>query len=117
MPISALTGMDMAQVMESPTSLRLLELLLKEQIAVAASAGYAFDEKYYTDTLAYYRNAGHHMPSMYDDIIHHRQTEVAFLNHRVAEIGEQKDVPVPYNRAMADLILCIDEIRSARKSS
>jgi len=117
MPISALTGMDMAEVMESQTSLRLLELLLKEQIAVAANAGYAFDEQYYKDTLAYYRKAGHHMPSMYDDIIHHRQTEVGFLNHRIAEIGEQKGVPVPYNRAVADLILCIDEIRSARKRS
>jgi len=115
MPISALTGKDIADVMESPTSFRLLEHLLKEQLAVAASIGYAFDGKFYDDTLAYYRKAGHHMPSMYDDVINHRQTEIGYLNHRIAEVGEQNGVPVPYNRAMANLVICLDEVAASRK--
>jgi len=116
MPISALTGKDIADVMESPTSFRILELMLKEQLAVAASIGYAFDQKFYDDTLAYYRKAGHHMPSMCDDVQNHRQTEIGYLNHRIAEVGEQNGVPVPYNRAVANLVICIDEVAAARKS-
>jgi 2-dehydropantoate 2-reductase len=116
MPISALTGKDIADVMESAASFQILELMLKEQLAVAASIGYAFDKKFYDDTLAYYRNAGHHMPSMCDDVLNHRQTEIAYLNHRIAEIGERNGVPVPYNRAVANLVICIDEVAAARKA-
>jgi 2-dehydropantoate 2-reductase len=116
MPISALTGKDIADVMESEASFRILEHMLKEQLAVAASIGYAFDQKFYDDTLAYYRNAGHHMPSMVDDVLNHRQTEIAYLNHRIAEVGEQNGVPVPYNRAVANLVICLDEVAAARKT-
>jgi 2-dehydropantoate 2-reductase len=116
MPISALTGKDIADVMESPASFRLLDHLLTEQLAVAASAGYAFDRQFYDDTLAYYRKAGHHMPSMYDDVVNRRQTEIAHLNHRIAEVGEQNGVPVPYNRAVANLVICLDEVAAARRA-
>jgi 2-dehydropantoate 2-reductase len=116
MPISALTGKDMAEAMESQASLSLLERMLEEQLAVAASIGYAFDRKFYDDTLAYFRKAGHHMPSMYDDVANKRQTEIAYLNHRIAEIGEQNGVPVPYNRAVANLVICVDEVAKARNA-
>jgi 2-dehydropantoate 2-reductase len=116
MPISALTGKDIADVMESPTSFRILDFMLKEQLAVAASIGYAFDQKFYEDTLAYYRKAGHHMPSMYDDVVNRRQTEIGFLNHRIAEVGERNGIPVPYNRTVANLVLCLDEVAEARKA-
>jgi 2-dehydropantoate 2-reductase len=116
MPISALTGKDIADVMESEASFRILDHMLKEQLAVAASIGYAFDQRFYDDTLAYYRKAGHHMPSMVDDVVNHRQTEIAYLNHRIAEVGEQNGVPVPYNRAVANLVICLDEVAAARKT-
>ncbi|MDD5307991.1 MAG: ketopantoate reductase family protein [Deltaproteobacteria bacterium] len=116
MPISALTGMDMAEVMEHSASRHILEAMLDEQLAVAASAGYVFDRKFRDDSLAYFRKAGHHMPSMYDDVVNKRRSEIAFLNHRIAEVGEQHGVPVPYNRAVANLVLCVDEVAVRRKS-
>jgi 2-dehydropantoate 2-reductase len=116
MPISALTGMDMAEVMEHPSSRRILEVMLDEQLAVAAKAGYAFDRKFRDDTIAYFTKAGHHMPSMYHDVINKRRSEIAFLNHRIAEVGEQHGVPVPYNRAVANLVICVDEVAARRKA-
>jgi 2-dehydropantoate 2-reductase len=110
MPISALTGLDMAEVMEFQPSLAFLEQLLKEEIAVAASAGYAFDQKFYDDSLAYFRKAGHHMPSMYADMLGGSRSEIGFLNVRIAEIGERNGVPVVYNRAIATLVQCVDEV-------
>jgi 2-dehydropantoate 2-reductase len=116
MPISAITAKDMAEVMESKASLEILEAMLKEQIAVAASVGYRFDQKFYDDTIAYFRKAGHHMPSMYDDVANRRQSEIGYLNHRIAEVGERSGVPVPYNRAVANLVICLDEVAAARNA-
>ena len=115
MPVSALTGMDMAQVMDSPRSLFLVEQLLTESMAVSAKVGYSFDQKFYDDTLEYYRKAGHHMPSMRGDVEDGRRTETEFLNHRIAEVGEQHGVPAPYNRALANALLCIDELAGQRQ--
>ena len=56
------------------------------------------------------------MPSMYDDVVNHRQTEINYLNHRIAELGERNGVPVPYNRTVANLVLCINEVAAARKA-
>ena len=115
MPISALTGQDMAEVMEFGASLAVLEALLKEAIAVAASVGHAFDQKYYDDSLAYFRKAGHHMPSMYTDLQKGIRSEIGFLNGRIAEVGEERGVPVTYNRAIANLVMSIDEVARTRK--
>ena len=115
MPVSAITGMDMAQVMESPSSLFLVEKLLTESMAVSAEVGYEFDQKFYDDTLEYYRKAGHHMPSMRGDVEDGRRTETEFLNHRIAEYGERHGVDSPYNRALANCLLCIDELTGQRQ--
>jgi 2-dehydropantoate 2-reductase len=117
LPISALTGMDVAQVMGSPHSLQLLKGLLTEAIAVAAKVGFHFDQKFYYDTLTYYVKAGHHMPSMWSDVRLGRRTEVEVLNHKIAEYGELHGVEVPYQRAVANLLLCIDELAALEKRS
>lgn len=115
MPVSALTGMDMAQVMDSPHSLFLVEKLLAESMAVSAKVGYVFDQKFFDETLEYYRRAGHHMPSMRGDVEDGRRTETEFLNHRIAEYGEKRGVDTPYNRALANSLLCIDELAAQRQ--
>lgn len=110
LPVSALTGMDVAQVMGSPRSLHLIKKLLSEAIEVAARVGFHFDQKFYYDTLTYFLKAGHHMPSMWNDIRKGRPTEIGSLNQKIAEYGELHGVDVPYHRAMSNLVLCIDEL-------
>ena len=110
LPVSALTGMDVAQVMGSPRSLHLIKRLLSEAIEVAAKVGFHFDQKFYYDTLTYYLKAGHHMPSMWGDIQKKRPTEIETLNHKIAEYGELHGVDVSCHRTVANLILCIDEL-------
>lgn len=110
MPVSALTGQNMAQVMGSERSLHLVERLLREEIDIARAVGIEFDQAFYDSTLEYYRRAGTHVPSMRADVVDGRQTEIAFLNHKIAEYGEKHGVPCPYNRALANLVLCIDEL-------
>lgn len=113
MPISALTGMDILQVVESKWGLRLVEELLREAIAVANKIGIEFNSSYFEDSINYYMRAGHHMPSMWGDVQDKRITEIEYLNHKIAEYGEKHGVDVQYNRSLANLVLCIDELALA----
>ncbi|MHC4606326.1 MAG: ketopantoate reductase family protein [Planctomycetota bacterium] len=114
-PVSAVTGMNMKQVMDSPNSLHIVEKLLSEAMDVSAKAGFPWDRKFYDDTLAYYRKAGPHIPSMLEDVRDGRVTEIGFLNGRIAEYGEKHGVDVPYNREIANLVNCIDELAVLKK--
>lgn len=114
MPISALTNQNMAQVMASPYSLNLVENLLREAIAVGRAAGAKLDDDMFESSLAYYRNAGEHMPSMWGDIQAARQTEIAVLNKAVADKGDELGIPTPFNRAHADLVACVDEMSALK---
>jgi 2-dehydropantoate 2-reductase len=116
MPVSALTGMNMRQVMESTAGLALVKSLLAEAIAVAARAGFDLGERFFEDSLDYYRKAGPHMPSMWADVQARRTTEIEFLNLGIALAGERVGVPAPCNRALADLVRCIDELALVEES-
>jgi len=43
-------------------------------------------------------------PSMYYDIRNGRKTEIDLLNGYVADLGERRNIPTPYNRCIADLV-------------
>jgi len=116
MPVSALTGMNMQQVMSSGPGLALVENLLSEAIAVATKAGFDLGESFYDDSIDYYRKAGPHMPSMWVDVQAGLQSEIEFLNYGIAVYGDRVGVPAPYNRAMADLVRCIDELSALKKN-
>jgi 2-dehydropantoate 2-reductase len=115
MPVSALTGMNMQQVMNSEPGLELVEKLLAEAIAVASEAGFDLGESFYEDSLEYYRMSGPHMPSMWSDVQAGLQSEIEFLNQGIALYGDRIGVPAPYNRALADLVRCVDELAELRK--
>ncbi len=115
MPISALTGMDMAQVMVSAKGLDMVKKLLVESMAVSARAGYKFDQDFYDETLVYFEKAGNHVPSMLGDVQDGRRTEVEFLNQKIVEYGEKNGVDTPYSLAVSNLILCVDELNSQRQ--
>jgi 2-dehydropantoate 2-reductase len=115
MPVSALNGQNMAQVMASAPSLFLVERLLEESLAVAEKLGYSFPADFFDSTLTYYRNAGHHMPSMWIDIQQGLHTEISVLNGAIADYGDQQGVPTPYSRALANLVAGIDELAAIRR--
>ena len=110
MPVSALTGQNMAQVMGYAPSLLIVKNLLREAIEIAGAVGLEFDQQFFDETLEYYRKAGTHMPSMRGDVEEGCQTEIEFLNHKIAEYGENNGIECPYNKVLADLVLCVDQV-------
>ena len=110
MPVATLTGQNMHQAMNFEPSLQLVKILLQEEIEVGKAAGFDFGPDFFDETLEYFRKAGKHIPSMRGDVLEGRQTEIEFLNHRIAEYGKRLGIPCPYNRALADLVLSIDDV-------
>ena len=82
----------------------LIELLLHESVAVAGAYGFDYGPGFIEMVRDFNRHAGPHRPSMLVDLENGRKTENEFLIRRVAEYGEQKEIPVPMHRAMANLI-------------
>jgi len=87
----------------APTN-RLVELLLNESIAVAAAFGFDYGPGFFDAAKDFNKRAGPHKPSMLVDLENGRRTENPFLIRRIAEYGEQKGVPAPVHRALANLI-------------
>jgi len=50
------------------------------------------------------RGGGEHRPSMGQDMVKGRRTEIEFLNGLVAQKGEQIGIPTPANVALTDIV-------------
>ncbi len=103
-PVSAVTGLTMRQVMDSSETYRIVEMLLKECIMVAARAGYDFGPGFFNYCMAYLDKGGPHKPSMLVDIESKRETEIDFINGRIAYYGSLNNVPTPVNDTFTRLV-------------
>ncbi len=108
MSIAALTGMNMKEIMAFSPTREIVESLLKESIAVAASLGFDYGPDFFEFAIDSFVRAGPHRPSMLVDIENGRVTENPFLMRRIAEYAEEKGVPAPTQRMMANLIDAFD---------
>ena len=109
MSIAAITGMNIQEMMEFPPTARLVELLLGESIAVAAAYGYDYGPEFVEKVRDFNNHAGPHKPSMLADIENGRRTENPFLIRRIAERAEEKGIPAPFHRTVANLIDALEK--------
>ena len=63
---------------------------------------------YYVDVHDYIKNAGHHKPSMLQDIEAKRRTEIDYINGKIIEYGERAGVPTPYNTTLRSLVKALE---------
>lgn len=103
-PISAVTGLTMREVMDSSETYRIVESLLQESIKVAAISGYDFGPGFFNFCMAYLDKGGPHKPSMLVDIEGKRETEIDFINGRIAYYGSLYNVPTPVNDMFTRLV-------------
>lgn len=104
MAVSAVTGLNMQEIMEFPPTERLADGLLDESIAVAAARGFDFGPGFAGQVREFHRHVGPHRPSMLADIEHGRRTENAFLVRRIAEYADLEGVPAPLHHTLAAVI-------------
>jgi 2-dehydropantoate 2-reductase len=105
--LSALTsilGWTMQQAMTNEESLKLVEEVLIESIAVAKADGYTFGDDFLEVCMKYLGTAGPHKPSMLVDIENGERTEIGYINGRIASLGRDYGVPVPVNTIFTTLV-------------
>jgi 2-dehydropantoate 2-reductase len=103
-PVCALTGLTHGQMCSNPHARRLAGALLREGRAVADALGIALDgdpEEMVDDGG---RRNPHHRPSMLQDVIARRPTEIATLNGGIVEAARAVGVPTPLHEAIVDLV-------------
>ena len=107
-PICAVTGKTMFDVINDPILFNLVDSLLKEGVAVARANEFILGPDFYPDTISYIKNAGHHKPSMLQDIEARRSTEVDFINGKIMEYGVRAGIPTPFNTALRSLVKALE---------
>jgi 2-dehydropantoate 2-reductase len=108
-PVCALTQLTMKNAMELSETNKLVQVILRESIAVAKENGYNFGKKFFNNALQYLQKAGPHKPSMLIDIESHNPTEIDYLNQKISDYGKAKKIPTPYNDTLTQLIKGIEK--------
>jgi 2-dehydropantoate 2-reductase len=103
-PLCALTGLTHGALCDLPATRRLAGALIDEGRAVADALGVTLD----SDPAALVDEAARtnhdHRPSMLQDVLARRPTEIATLNGGIVREGAAAGVPTPLHAAVADLI-------------
>jgi 2-dehydropantoate 2-reductase len=108
-PLCAITGKTMAEVINDPILFHLVDSLIKEGVAVARANEFTLGSNFYPYCINYIRNAGHHKPSMLQDIEAGRRTEVDYINGKIVEYGAQAGTATPYNTMIRGLVKALEK--------
>ena len=102
--MAALTRLPHGVACDQPGVRKLMSELVKEGVAVADALGITLDSD--PDELIDYgrEKAYHHPPSMLQDVLAQRLTEVDALNGGIAQLGQKHGIPTPLNEAMTAII-------------
>lgn len=107
-PLCAVTGKTMAEVIGDPILFHLVDSLIKEGVAVARANEITLGSDFYPYCINYIRNAGHHKPSMLQDIEVGRRTEVDYINGKIIEYGVQAGTATPFNTMIRGLVKALE---------
>jgi 2-dehydropantoate 2-reductase len=106
--ICAVTGKTMVEIIIDPILFDLVDLLIKEGVAVARANEIALGSDYYPFCVNYIKNAGNHKPSMLQDIEAGRRTEIDYINGKIVEYGLQAGIATPYNTMIRGLVKALE---------
>ena len=106
--VCAVTGKTMFEVINDPIVFSLVNSLLKEGVMVARANELLLGPDFYSDCIDYIKDAGHHKPSMLQDIEAKRPTEIDYINGKIIEYGERAGVLTPYNTTLRSLVKALE---------
>lgn len=93
-----------------PTLAPIRHAIIRECVAISVAMGVELKADLISDideVIPRYTN----LSSMYQDVIRGKQTEIDFINGKVAELGERYGIPTPMNQCLTQLIKFQEEHR------
>jgi 2-dehydropantoate 2-reductase len=103
-PLAALTGLTHGELCDRPGLRRTVTALVNEGRAVADALGITLDSDPDELISRAARQNHQHKPSMLQDALAHRPTEIDALNGGIVRAGEDAGVPTPLHATIAALI-------------
>jgi 2-dehydropantoate 2-reductase len=108
-PVAALTGLKNGQLLDYAETLRLMETLVTEAVAVARIKGIPIEGNPVEKVKAVAEATRENRCSMGQDFDNRRKTEIDAINGAVVREAERLGIAVPYNRMITDLIKVIEK--------
>jgi 2-dehydropantoate 2-reductase len=108
-PLCALTGLTHGQLCGLPATRVLVGEVLREGRAVAHACGIALEEDPEELVDALGRANYDHKPSMLQDVLAHRPTEIGTLNEGLVVEADNSGIPAPVNRAVVALVRGLED--------
>ncbi|MEI6816702.1 MAG: 2-dehydropantoate 2-reductase [Bacteroidota bacterium] len=105
--LSALCGvgrLTMAEAMNDPDTIELVEQIINEGIEVAEKEKIRFPDEFIRKCMQYLRKGGDHFPSLAVDLINNRQTEIDYFNGKIVEYGKKHYVKTSLNLAFTNMV-------------
>jgi 2-dehydropantoate 2-reductase len=103
-PLAALTGLPVGPVCADPGLRRQVDALITEALAVCDKAGIALTRDPREAVAEAIAEAYQHKPSMLQDVLARRPTEIDALNGGIAGEGRRVGVPTPLHDCMVALV-------------
>jgi 2-dehydropantoate 2-reductase len=107
--VAALTGLKNGRLLDYPETLRLMEALVSEAVAVARRKGILIDGNPIDKVKAVAEATRENRCSMGQDFDNRRKTEIEVINGAVVREAERLGIAVPYNQMITDLIKVIEK--------
>jgi (R)-2-hydroxyacyl-CoA dehydratese activating ATPase len=105
--LSALCGvgrLTMAEAMNDPDTVELIEQIIKEAIEVAEAEKIRFPDDFIRNCLRYLKKGGNHFPSLAGDLINNRETEINYFNGKIVEYGRKHYLRTSLNLAFTNMV-------------
>jgi 2-dehydropantoate 2-reductase len=103
-PLAALTGLPMGPLCTDAPLRRQIDLLITEALTVCDKAGITLTRPPGDAVDEAIAEAYHHKPSMLQDVLAGRATEIDVLNGGIAAEGRRTGVPTPRHDCMVALV-------------
>jgi 2-dehydropantoate 2-reductase len=107
--LCAVTGCTVEQIEFVPSGPQMALAVVAETIAVAHAAGIPADlERTQATLLGSFKTHAGHQPSMLQDILAHRRTEIDSINGAIVRAARAHAIPVPHTEMLYTLVSLIE---------
>ncbi len=106
--VCALTGLTAQDVIAQPEGERIVREAMSELISVARARGLALSPEMASQNIELTRRVEPVVPSMAQDTLRGKPTEIEEMNGVVVRLGETMGVPTPVNRILCGLVHLIE---------
>lgn len=103
-PLCGVGRLTMAEAMNDPDTVELIEQTIREGVEVAAAEKIFFPDDFIRQCMRYLKKGGDHFPSLAVDVINNRPTEIDYFNAKIVEYGRKHYVRTSLNLSFTNMV-------------